>query len=50
LENDAGFLKEALNTFSDNVSSLNEAQRKEQKNHCPYHTKKINAFWLSIIK
>jgi hypothetical protein len=31
LENDEGFFKEVVNTFSAKVSSLNEARRKEQK-------------------
>jgi len=39
LENDEGFFKEAMNTFSTKVSILNEAQRKEQKLPFPYHMK-----------
>jgi hypothetical protein len=39
-----------LNTFSAKVSSLNEAQRKEQKIPSPYHMKQINACWLRRIK
>jgi superfamily I DNA and RNA helicase len=36
LENDEGFFKESVNTFSTKVSSLNETRRKEQKNPFPY--------------
>ena len=50
LENDGGFFKEIVNTFSAKVSSLNEAQRNEQKLHSPYCMNEINACWLRIIK
>ena len=50
MENDQGFFKEAINTFSAKVSSLNEAQRKEQKLSAPYLIKQINACWLRRIK
>jgi hypothetical protein len=50
LENDEGFFKEAVNTFSAKVSSLNEARRKEQKLPSPYRMKQINACWLRRIK
>jgi len=38
-----GFFKEVVITFSTKVSSLNEAQRKEQKIPSPYHMKYINS-------
>jgi hypothetical protein len=50
LENDEGFFKEVVNTFSAKVSSLNEARRKEQKLPSPYRMKQINACWLRRIK
>jgi hypothetical protein len=43
LENDEGFFKEAVNTFSAKLSSLNEARRKEQKLPSPYRMRQINA-------
>jgi hypothetical protein len=46
LENDEGFFKEVVNTFSAKVSSLNEALRKEQKITSPYRMNQINACWL----
>ena len=50
MENNEGFFKGVVNAFSTKVSSLNEAQRKEQKLPSPYHMKQINACWLSRIK
>jgi len=49
LENDEGFFKEVVNIFSAKVSILNEGHRKK-KCSSPYQMKKINAYWIRIIK
>ena len=50
LENDEGFFKEVVNTFSAKVSRLNEFCKKEQKLSLPYQMKQVNACWIRKIK
>jgi hypothetical protein len=50
LENDEGFYKEVVSTFSTKVSSLSDAHRKEQKLPSTTWMKQINACWMRRIK
>jgi hypothetical protein len=50
LENDEGFYKDVVGTFSTKVSSLNDIHGREKKFPSNIHMKQINACWLKRLK
>jgi hypothetical protein len=50
MENDEGFYKDIVGTFSAKVSSLSDIHRREQNLPSNIQMKQINACWLKRIK